>query len=119
MSTISIDENILNFTGDILPLVTKMQFFVSMQQQLYAAFDTYRGDAKKEIDEYSERQMKQLTLMCEGYTVLVSNLIEIINAFQVTDAEFSKKIEAFSSNLTISMEAENDRMKAVLASLGL
>lgn len=119
MSDISIDENIIKFANEILPFVRKMQFFTSMQQQLYATFDNYKGGAKKEINEYSEKQMRQLTLMCEGYSVLSSDLIKIIQAFQITDDASKQKIEAFYSSVDNILQKESDRMKTVLDSLKL
>ena len=118
MKEIAIDESILKYTEQLYPLIVKMKFFVSMQQQLYDAFSSYQGEAKKEIDEYADMQLRQLTLMCEGYDALTNNLVEIINAFQITDDAAKKRIETFMNNLDTSLNTESERMKAVLDSSG-
>lgn len=119
MSEIAINEDILDYAERLYPLVAKMQSFVVMQQQLYAAFSSYSGEAKKEIDEYAEKQMYQLLLMCNGYAALAKNLLAIIEAFKITDEASMKRITAFSDNVNLSLNNESDRMKKVLESLGI
>lgn len=117
MADITIDETIMQFAERVYPIVLKMRYFAIVQQKLYDAFSEYKGDALQEVAKYSQKQMKQINLMCDGYTVLAENLISIVKAFQGEDEAAKKRITDFYVTALSSLDRE--KLDTIISSMGM
>lgn len=86
---ITINEELIRYTEEMLPIALKMEYFARKQQELYDTFNSYIGSAKEEIDTYKEPQMKQIQTLNQGYMCLANNLTTIIQDFLALDEKRS------------------------------
>ena len=92
---ISISDRLVDYADAFLDEVLKIQDYLIDQSNLYESFQTYRGEAKKEINEYGEAQLGQIQRLSNYYSYLANTLMEIIMLFYETDKISAEKYCSF------------------------
>lgn len=98
--TITINKEIQGYAEEFVPIANQIQYFYDKQSELFEAFNSYRGGAKEEIDEYASAQLNQLYMLITGYQTLSANLVSIIEAFVLADEERAKQFTNTLMNKT-------------------
>lgn len=101
---ITIDEQIVNYANEMYPHVTSVGLYYAALSDLFDAFTSYRGDARKEIDENYQQIMMQMEQLMNGYSSLIQHLNTMIVAFKEVDEKLATKIMGYVD--TIEKNAE-------------
>lgn len=88
---IIINKEIQGYAEEFLPIANQIQYFYDKQSELYETFNSYKGGAKEEIEEYASAQLNQLNTLITGYQTLSANLVSIIETFILADDERAKQ----------------------------
>lgn len=100
MPTITIDDRIVEYSQEMLPAYFDILYFIQKHMELYNAFATYQGVAKKEIEEYADKQLQQMGVLGQGYNALAEDLQKIVMSFLKFDDEKARFYEGVSKNMS-------------------
>jgi len=99
VNEITVDARIEVYAEEFIPLVLKMNEFITVQTALFDEFNSYRGKARNEVETYKQDVIGQLVLLSNNYTCLAENLLKIVLAFLELDSNAESKINAFQETI--------------------
>lgn len=99
VNEITVDERIEGYAEEFIPLVLKINEFITLQTALFDEFNSYRGKARNEVETYRKDVIRQLVLLSDSYSCLSENLVNIVIAFLKLDSNAESKIRAFEETI--------------------
>ncbi len=94
--TITVDEQVLIYAEKMLPIVLQINDFIKLQTALYESFNSYQGEARKEVEKAKAGQIRQLNILIQNYATLAINLDNMVKAFLKVDADLAKYLSTIA-----------------------